>query len=92
MLTALLCLGAVLLDYHWGEPRRWHPLVGFGGLARRVESFGYGPPELSAEARRARGIGSVIVLLIPLTVAAWLLAAIPLLGLAAALARLRQRR
>ena len=85
MLTALLCFGAVLLDRWQGEPRRWHPLVGFGGLARRVESFGYGPPELSAEARRARGIGSVIVLLIPLTVAAWLLAAIPLLGLAAAL-------
>ncbi len=85
MLTALLCLGAVLLDYHWGEPRRWHPLVGFGGLARQVEAFGYGPSELSAEARRTRGVGAVILLLVPFTLAAWLLAAIPLLGLAVAL-------
>ena len=85
MLTALLCLGAVLLDRHWGEPRRWHPLVGFGGLARQVEAFGYGPPELSAEARRTRGVGAVILLLVPFTLAAWLLAAIPLLGLAVAL-------
>ncbi len=85
MLTALLCLGAVLLDRWQGEPRHWHPLVGFGGLAQWVEALGYGPPELSAEARRTRGIGAVILLLVPFTVAAWLLAAIPLLGLAVAL-------
>ena len=85
MLTALLCLGAVLLDHWQGEPRRWHPLVGFGGLARQVETFGYGPPALSAEARRTRGVGAVIVLLVPFAVAAGLLAAIPLLGLAVAL-------
>jgi adenosylcobinamide-phosphate synthase len=85
MLTALLCLGAVLLDRWQGEPRRWHPLVGFGWLAQRVEALAYGPPELNVEARRARGLGAVIVLPVPFTVAAWLLAAIPLLGLAAAL-------
>jgi adenosylcobinamide-phosphate synthase len=85
MLTALLCLGAVLLDRWQGEPRRWHPLVGFGWLAQRVEALAYGPPELNVEARRARGVGAVILLLVPFTVAAWLLAAIPLLGLAAAL-------
>ncbi|MBL8252600.1 MAG: cobalamin biosynthesis protein CobD, partial [Candidatus Competibacter sp.] len=86
MLTALLCVGAVLLDWRLGEPpNRWHPLVGFGWLARRVEALGYGPPELSADLRRGRGIGAVIVLLVPFAVAAWLLAAIPLLGLAVAL-------
>jgi len=85
MLTALLCVGAVLLDHLLGEPRRWHPLVGFGWLTQRVEALGYGPPELNAEARQARGIGAVLLLLVPCTVAAWLLAAIPLLGLAVAL-------
>ena len=85
MLIALLCIGAVLLDRWQGEPRRWHPLVGFGALAQWVEAFAYGLPGLSAEVRRARGIGAVIVLLVPLTVAAWLLAAIPLLGLVVAL-------
>lgn len=84
MLTALLCLGAVLLDRWLGEPRRWHPLVGFGRLARRVEALAYGRPELKAEARRARGIGAVAILLVPFTLVAWLLGAIPLLGLLAA--------
>jgi adenosylcobinamide-phosphate synthase len=80
MLTALLCLGSVLLDRWLGEPRRWHPLVGFGWLAQRVEALAYGPPELNVEARRARGLGAVILLLVPFAVAAWLLGAIPLLG------------
>ena len=34
---ALLACGAVLLDFWLGEPRRWHPLVGFGWLASQVE-------------------------------------------------------
>ena len=85
MLTTLLCLGAALFDRWLGEPRRWHPLVGFGALAQGLEALIYGPPELKAEARRVRGLGAVIVLLVPFTIAAGLLAAIPLLGLLAAL-------
>ncbi len=85
MVTPWLCLGAVALDAALGEPRRWHPLVGFGALARRVEAPAYGPPELSFAARCARGVGAVVILLVPFTLAAWLLAAIPLLGLAVAL-------
>ncbi len=85
MLTALLCLGAALLDRWLGEPRRWHPLVGFGELAQRVEALVYGPPELGPGARRERGVIAVILLLVPFTVAAWLLAWLPLIGLAVAL-------
>lgn len=85
MLTALLCVGAVLLDWRLGEPRRWHPLAGFGWLAQRVEVLAYGSPETNAELRRARGIGAVIVLLVPFAAAAWLLGAIPLLGSVVAL-------
>lgn len=88
MLTALLCLGAVLFDRQWGEPRRWHPLVGFGSLARRVEALAYGPPKLGVAARRARGIAAVSVLLIPFTWVTALLAWIPLLGWGVALALL----
>ena len=88
LLTALLCLGAVLLDRQWGEPRRWHPLVGFGKLARRVETGLYGPLELNAQIRRARGITAVIMLLIPFTVVAGLLTWIPMLGWSVALGAL----
>ena len=85
MVTALLCLGAVLLDRAFGEPRRQHPLVGFGWLAQRVEALVYGAPELPARARRERGVIAVILLLAPFTVAAGLLAWLPLIGLAVAL-------
>ncbi len=40
MLTSLLViLAALLLDYRLGEPKRFHPLVGFGWLASRVEKL-----------------------------------------------------
>ena len=35
--TALAVIAAVLLDALLGEPKRWHPLVGFGWLANAVE-------------------------------------------------------
>lgn len=61
----LLCV-AVLLDHLLGEPQRWHPLAGFGWLARRVEQMFYG-------ASYWRGVAAVCVLLLPLTaLAAWL--------------------
>ncbi|MFO1372044.1 MAG: adenosylcobinamide-phosphate synthase CbiB [Candidatus Competibacteraceae bacterium] len=85
MLTALLCIGAVLLDCWLGEPRRWHPLVGFGWLAQRVETLSYGPPELNAQTRRGRGGGAVILLVLPFTLAAWLLSWIPVFKLAVGL-------
>lgn len=37
-MTAYLLIAAVLLDGLWGEPRRWHPLVGFGRIAQRIEA------------------------------------------------------
>src|SRR5690348_18450434 len=37
-MTALLTIAAVLLDAALGEPRRWHPLVGFGRWARYLEN------------------------------------------------------
>ena len=35
--TLLIVLVAVLLDRRLGEPKRFHPLVGFGNLASRYE-------------------------------------------------------
>lgn len=51
-ITALL---AVLLDRLLGETPRWHPLVGFGWLAQRVETSLYG-------ASRLRGMIAVLLL------------------------------
>lgn len=68
-----MILAAVLLDRLLGEPRRFHPLVGFGNLARRVENIFYGPADAAPAARYLRGIVSVCVLLIPLVALAALL-------------------
>jgi adenosylcobinamide-phosphate synthase len=64
-LPLMLC-AAVLLDHWLGEPRRFHPLVGFGWLARRVEQVLYGTSHV-------RGVVAVCALLLPLVAfAAWL--------------------
>lgn len=56
---------AVVLDRLLGEPPRWHPLVGFGWLARRVEANLY-------EASRWRGAIAVALLVGGFTLAAFL--------------------
>ncbi|AXT46660.1 adenosylcobinamide-phosphate synthase CbiB [Chromobacterium haemolyticum] len=90
MSSALFLPLALLLDRLLGEPRRWHPLVGFGRLTRAVERLGY-PSSPAAEPKwrmRMRGALSVSLLLLPLTLAAWLLARLPLLDVIAPIALL----
>lgn len=67
---ALLLPLALLLDWVLGEPRRAHPLVGFGRLVRRLERG------LHADTR-ARGLLAVALLILP----AGALAALALRGL-----------
>ncbi len=65
--VALLLAGGVLLDLLLGEARRWHPLVGFGNLARRIEGM------LNAGSRRyLRGVAAWSLAVLPLSaLAAW---------------------
>jgi len=67
----MLC--AVLLDHLLGEPRRFHPLVGFGWLARRVEEIFYVGINAIPFTRYMQGLAAVCVLLIPLVALAALL-------------------
>ena len=68
-----MVLAAVALDRLLGEPRRFHPLAGFGDLAKRVEAMFYGAADTSDGARRLRGIVAVVLLLSLLAaLAAWL--------------------
>lgn len=80
MELALVCVGAVLLDHFLGEPTRWHPLVGFGWLAKQVETFGYGPSNLDATLRRLLGAAAVTISIVPPLLLAWGLSSIPYLG------------
>ncbi|OGS91575.1 MAG: cobalamin biosynthesis protein [Gallionellales bacterium GWA2_60_18] len=73
MSIPLTLLAAVSLDRLLGEPRRFHPLAGFGSLAKRIEKIVYGGVELSPASRYVRGIVAVCALLLPLAaLAAWL--------------------
>ncbi|NOX09102.1 MAG: cobalamin biosynthesis protein [Gammaproteobacteria bacterium] len=62
--TALSVIVAVILDWLLGEPRRFHPLVGFGYLAQRLESCLY-------RSSRWRGVWALALLLLPLTTLTW---------------------
>jgi len=64
--AALILIAAIILDLTLGEPRRFHPLVGFGYLAQRLEQHWHAHSV-------ARGLIATLVLLIPFT----LLAIIP---------------
>jgi adenosylcobinamide-phosphate synthase len=79
-ITPLLAVAAVALDRLLGEPRRWHPLVGFGMLASRLEGWLNPTAQRDRPARRLRGVLGVALLLIPFTLAAWWLCQLPYLG------------
>ncbi len=63
-LAGLAC-GAVVLDSWLGEPRRWHPLVGFGWLVTQLEKR-LNPPSQQPHARqRLTGALGVVLLVLP---------------------------
>lgn len=67
--TAALLLAGVLLDLLLGEPRRWHPLVGFGNLAGRIEHY------LNRHnGRFVRGLLAWTIAVLPPSALAWLAA------------------
>lgn len=58
MSITLIIFAALLLDFWLGELRRFHPLVGFGNLAKMVESWLYADNAL-------QGLIAVLLLVIP---------------------------
>ncbi|MFZ5557492.1 MAG: adenosylcobinamide-phosphate synthase CbiB [Pseudomonadota bacterium] len=88
MITALLAVVAAALDRLLGEPRRFHPLVGFGRLATAVEGALCGGVAVAPASRRLRGALAVAVLIVPLAGLAHWAAGVPVLGVAVSLALL----
>lgn len=80
MLLALTMLAAVVLDWWLGEPRRLHPLVGFGRLASWLEARLNPPSAQPGMRQRLVGLLAVLALLTPTTLLAGWLATLPLLG------------
>jgi len=65
MITELQVLVAVLLDTVLGEPKRFHPLAGFGRIALRVESSLFGHEQLNAVQRKFRGVMAWCIVVLP---------------------------
>lgn len=78
MSLLLSLLVALLLDKLLGEPRRWHPLVGFGNLACRIEAVGNKHIGGAATGEPVAGVKIKGVV-------CWCLAVLPLVVLAASL-------
>jgi len=74
MTTVIVILLAVLLDLWLSEPRQYHPLVGFGRLAHRIEEAMIGEPD---DGQRRRGIIAVLLAITPLVLLTWLLELLP---------------
>lgn len=70
-------LAGVLLDRWLGEPRRWHPLVGFGRIASALERRINDPAHRGAPWRqRLAGLaGWCVLVLVPAALAWWLVEA-----------------
>lgn len=79
-MTAILAMTAVLLDSLFGEPRRFHPLVGFGRLANALEARWNSPQGRQGMGARFKGAFAVLLLTAPPTALAAWLASIPTFG------------
>lgn len=68
MTTAIVIILAVLLDLWLGEPRHYHPLAGFGRLARRIEEALIGGPR---QDQVLRGALALLLAVAPWVLLAW---------------------
>lgn len=67
MTTLFIILSALVLDWLFGEPKRFHPLVGFGLLANKLEAMLYLKQPSFARQQLLRGGLAVTMLLLPIT-------------------------
>jgi len=72
ILAVTACFIAVVLDRWLGEPRRWHPLVGFGYVAAFLEQRLNRLPERMARSMVLGFLGLLIAVIPVLAVAEWL--------------------
>lgn len=68
MLLTLSVFSALMIDFIIGEPRRWHPLVGFGNVANWLESRLNKESNKSSFLSRLIGLISWVLLVLPLVI------------------------
>lgn len=78
-----MALVAVALDYVLGEPRRYHPLVGFGWLANRLEAWLNPARHQAKPIQRLTGSLALLLLLSPFVLLAYWLCNLQPFGIVA---------
>ncbi len=78
-LPFVACL-AVVIDFILGEPKRFHPLVGFGWLANRIESKLNPKNRQELSSQRLLGLVGLILLIAPFILLAFELSKTPIIG------------
>jgi len=78
-MSVLLLILALTLDWLLGEPKRWHPLVGFGLLANWFERRWH-RSDVSTDSQILRGGLAWFLLIAPFVVMAYLLSLLPIWG------------
>lgn len=76
-------MAAVLLDFIIGEPRRFHPLVGFGWLANKLEAWLNIANKTNNAKQRWVGMFALALLLTPFILLAYWLCHIPVFSIVA---------
>ena len=71
--TLIICIAALLLDRLWGEPQRWHPLVGLGYVITQLERHFNG----TGKGRVSDGALAVVLLVLPFVVLGALVSLLP---------------
>jgi adenosylcobinamide-phosphate synthase len=74
-------MAAVLLDFMIGEPRRFHPLVGFGWLANKLEAWLNIANKTNKAKQRWVGMFALALLLAPFILLAYWLCHIPVVSI-----------
>ena len=67
----MVAILAMALDFIFGEPRRYHPLVGFGFLASKFEALFNEPMKQKFATQRVVGALALVLLLAPFTLLAY---------------------
>ena len=71
MLLTFSVLIALIIDLFVGEPRRWHPLVGFGNVANWLENELNTVPNTLPFLSRLKGLLAWSLLIIPIVTLLW---------------------
>ncbi len=79
----VIAIVAVILDFIFGEPRRYHPLVGFGWIVNQLEAWLNPSSKQNLSSQRLIGAFALVLLLTPFIIVAYLLCHITLTSIIA---------